>query len=320
MAGAGLVFSHGYLAVDFFFMLSGFVIAHAYEQRLREPGSLPAFLRDRIIRLHPLLLLSIVPRAAELIASMIHGAPIHRYPLLTLASGAVPFPAFWIDQAQKFPLNAVSWSLFWELAVNLAFALVAPRLSNRLLGIIVAAAVTGAIAVSLINHGHAHPDMSAGFRAFAGFAVGVALLRVHRTGRINLGVLGAAAPLVLLLAFIAVPSPGWLSRFYDPAAAFLLFPLIVLASARRQARFPALCAWLGGLSYPLYVLHGPWLLWLGRPIVSAVIPNPVMGALALGAIAVIVALIAWKFYDEPVRAMLRRRFRPAPLPRDTPAS
>ncbi|MEZ0242872.1 MAG: hypothetical protein ACAH11_05815 [Sphingomonas sp.] len=94
----------------------------------------------------------------------------------------------------------------------------------------------------------------------------------------------------------------------------------MLASAARTARFPALCAWLGGLSYPLYILHGPWLLWLARPLVFAAIPNPVLAALVLGTLAVIFALLAWKFYDEPVRAMLRRRFSPAPAPEDRPAA
>lgn len=318
--GIGWAFAHGYLAVDFFFMLSGFVIAHAYEARLREPGGLGPFMRDRIIRLHPLLLLSLIPGAFLLIASMIAGRPAYAYPLLTLAVAAIPFPAQWTDAPFKFPLNSVSWSLFWELVVNLAFALIAPRLGNRLLGAIIAGAVAGVIGVSFMNHGLMDTGMSAGFRAFAGFAIGVGLLRVHRSARFRADWLGAAAAPLLLLSLAAVPIWPWLATVYDPLAVFGLFPLILLAAARRQTRFPTLCIWLGGLSYPVYVLQGSALRLLQRPA-TIVIPHSFANGMLLFAGIVVLSLIAWRFYDEPVRAALRRRFvKRVPAPEDKPAA
>jgi peptidoglycan/LPS O-acetylase OafA/YrhL len=76
------------IAVDFFFLLSGFVLAHAYEPRLGRPGGVRAFFRDRVIRLHPLLLLSMVPPALYFLLA---GVPARdSLPWLSLAAGAVP--------------------------------------------------------------------------------------------------------------------------------------------------------------------------------------------------------------------------------------
>jgi len=314
-----MAFAHGYLAVDFFFLLSGFVIAHAYEERLRAPGGIGSFVRERVIRLHPLLLLSLVPNGAVLVLSMIHGKPLFSHPLLALVLAAVPIPALWL-RPDMFPLNRLSWSLFWELAVNFAFALAAPRLGNRVLGAIIAAAVTAAVAVSLTKGGVNVGGLTAGARAISAFAIGVALLRVHRTGRFRVDWLGAAAAPLLLLSLAAVPAKPWIAAVYDPLAMFGLFPLIVLAGARREARFPRICAWLGGVSYPLYILQGPLQHHLRAPI-EHLLDGSIAAGLSLIAIVLAVSLVAWKLYDEPLRAALRRRFiRPTALaPGDTPA-
>src|SRR5688572_27186028 len=50
---------HGFLAVDFFFCLSGFVIGYAYDDRIRKMGT-GAFFKARLIRLHPLVILGSV--------------------------------------------------------------------------------------------------------------------------------------------------------------------------------------------------------------------------------------------------------------------
>ena len=68
-AGDGLIrtFNHGYLAVDFFFMLSGFVISYAYDDRFRSM-SLGSFFKRRLIRLHPMLLIGVLIGVATFVA------------------------------------------------------------------------------------------------------------------------------------------------------------------------------------------------------------------------------------------------------------
>ena len=139
--------SQGALAVDFFFILSGFVQSHAYQERLKQPGTAPRFLRDRVIRLHPLLLLSLVPGA--IMITSITGPSRDPAPLLTFFASMLPFPALWMHPlpVMAFPYNQPSWSLFWELAANLLFVLVAPRLGTRTLAATLAIAESAKTAI-----------------------------------------------------------------------------------------------------------------------------------------------------------------------------
>ena len=61
--GSITTFNHGYLAVDFFFMLSGFVISYAYDNRWSSMGILQFFKR-RLVRLHPMLIMGAIIGAA----------------------------------------------------------------------------------------------------------------------------------------------------------------------------------------------------------------------------------------------------------------
>jgi peptidoglycan/LPS O-acetylase OafA/YrhL len=106
--------SHGYLAVDFFFCLSGFVLAHAYGRR--EIGWL-GFLRQRLIRLWPLIALTMLAGAMVIIQ---HRERVPEW----LALGLLMIPRLWTEEsgfAPIFPLNPPAWSLFFELVVGAAW-------------------------------------------------------------------------------------------------------------------------------------------------------------------------------------------------------
>ena len=136
--------SRAYLAVDIFFILSGFVIAHAYETKLQDAKiSLREFVLIRLIRLYPLFLLSVA-----------FSAVVHAYPLLTgrpsefediwqLAAAVIKTALFIPNHATGpndnalFHLNVPYWSLAAELLVNFGYGVLRPRLSNRVLGAIV---------------------------------------------------------------------------------------------------------------------------------------------------------------------------------------
>jgi peptidoglycan/LPS O-acetylase OafA/YrhL len=88
---------------------------------------------------------------------------------------------------------------------------------------------------------------------------------------------------------------------------FVLFPVIVLAAADREVRFPATCALLGGMSYPLYILHNP-LLMLLRKFIFGLEDGSLATDLVVGSLVLLLVWLIWRFYDEPVRAWLRRRY------------
>lgn len=290
---------YGYMAVDFFFVLSGFVIAYAYEERLRRPGAIGGFVRDRVIRLHPLLVLGAIPGAIMMLGSGTN----YPLPWLTALTALVPMPspAKVGLPVLAFPLNPPSWSLFWEVVMNLAFAFATPWLRTRVLVAFVAIALAAQIAATLAWGNLSGLYWYAGLRAMSCFPLGVLLLRIHRSGWVRWGRFGVyAAPLLVLCLFLPdYPHlPDLSVRLREAIVAFVVFPLIVLAAAGREARFPRTSAWLGGYSYPLYVLHMP---------VGYVLAGMPGGLPLRIALTLVLIWLIWRWYDEPVRSWLRRR-------------
>jgi peptidoglycan/LPS O-acetylase OafA/YrhL len=139
-----LFIGHGFLAVDFFFCLSGFVIGYAYDDRVGTMGIWP-FLKVRLIRLHPLVLFGSVLGLITLLLDPFRGEPlgysVGRLGLMLMASiFLIPYPTMQQRGLSLFGLNAPAWSLFWEYAANIVYAVILYRFSRRWLVIATAAA------------------------------------------------------------------------------------------------------------------------------------------------------------------------------------
>lgn len=307
---------HGYLAVDFFFLLSGFVIAHAYGARIAERRlSFSQFIAARVIRLYPLIVLGAIMGTAGFI---FEGIEKHWLGLCVRAIAALPFgmlalPQFFLQE--PFQPNGPIWSLFFEIIANIAFFFVVPRLSTRLVAIL--ATVLGfALALAIRSHGQVSfgwlwPTMPLGLlRVAFPFVTGVLLQRLHRDGRLRL----PAAPIWVLAPVLAValamPVLGsWRGEiFYTLAALFLIFPLIVASASNdvpspRWSRISALSA---EISFPLYLVHAPILHVLGE--ISGFMALPLIIRLPSAiALCIATALAAGRLYDEPTRRWLRKQ-------------
>lgn len=307
------LFRAGYLAVDLFFCLSGFVIAHAYEARLRAGMGFGRFALIRFVRLWPLVALGVLLAIAQ--AWLMPAAdPVLRQPVvvpLVLLNLAL-LPGLVGTSPNLFPVNPPHWSLFYEMAINLAFAAGLVRLSNRWL---VALALAGfaVIAAGIAADGHANIGWA---RDQVGFGLGrvtctfLAGVLLHRwKGRA--GHLGVANGwwLSLLLTALALTLPaGPLRPAYDMAFLLLGAPLLVwlgMVSRAPEGAMPFLKT-LGRLSYPLYALHFPLCLAaadLARQMSEARIAI----SLAAMALACALGLVAARFYDEPFRRRLMAR-------------
>jgi len=300
---------HQYLAVDFFLLLSGFVIAHAYEARLALPGARPGFIRDRIIRLYPLLVLgAIVGACAAALSQSI--APAPRLAAYTVA-GALALPLPGMDSA--FPVNFPTWSLFWEVVLNLAFAWASPYLATRRLLVGAGLCLLAMVAIAALRHnidvgGRTKQLPLAGPRMAFSFMLGIVLLRLHRGGLLNHGGTRWWIAPLLAAALFPLPSGGTTSLLYDFAMIVVGFPLLLLAAAGSKPLSPRLSRFSGGLSYPLYILHVP-LAGLLTPRLLHMGLTPGWGLYGLE-IALIAALsyAALLAYDEPLRARLRQAY------------
>lgn len=308
-----------YLAVDFFFVLSGYVLAHAYEDRLRRPGFLLPFLRLRLIRLYPLIplgmLFGFLAFFGRNLVARDKGVDLPVL-LAVLCAGLLLLPFGRLPNANEnhdFPFNPPIWSLMFEMIANLAYAAVARWLSNRLLLILVVLSGLG-LALICQQRGGLDVGEEKGFFAFGllrvafSFAAGVGLFRAaawkSRVPSISFWLL---APLL----FLTFQFPQTLlPRLYDAGCILVLYPLAVSLGLRAglQERGRRWALLFGRLSYPLYVTHFPFM------FVSTFLYNrfpmaePVRwGVLGVECAAAIgFAWLALRWYDEPVRAALRR--------------
>lgn len=312
---------HGYLAVDFFYMLSGFVMGHAYDRRWPQM-SLASFFGQRLRRLHPLVILGV--------ALGLHGYLIGRMwsggegaavsPLLLLANVALallllPAPSLPGHPGQTYSLNGPAWSLGQEYLANLFYALIARRLSPQALATLVGF-TGGALATVAAAHGTLHLGWNWNTLAFAPlrtafpFLAGLLLQRAGARLRLRGGFAGL--PLLLVAAFAApqLSTAGAIkpNGLLEAALVIGLFPLVIAAGAgsRVHGVLARLCTLSGEISYPLYIIHYPLVRFYAAWVWTQDTPHGVELAAGVG-LFLLLPLVAWgalKLYDEPVRAWL----------------
>ncbi|MBO9712578.1 acyltransferase [Sphingomonas sp.] len=310
----GIATIPGYLAVDLFFVLSGFVIAARYGPLLADGMTLADFWRSRLVRLYPLYLaglaLGIVAQASIAWRGEA-GALSPAGGVAALGFGLVLLP----DPFHKtlFPLNGTAWSLFFELLVNLVFATTLHRLGSRWL---VAIAATAALILAMTVHPPDCFNIGWDWKSFPGglmratgaFAAGMLVFRWASTARrpettaAVLPLLAMAAPILLL-----PHRADW-----QLLVVVLLFPVLVAWAARVEppARLRGAFLRAGDLSYAIYAINLP-LLEAFRPLIRAV-PAWLGGAMYL-AVLVGLAHLLTRWFDGPVRATLDARRRGRPL-------
>jgi peptidoglycan/LPS O-acetylase OafA/YrhL len=291
-----------YLAVDFFFMLSGFVLAHAYGERLRQGMTGARFMAIRLIRLYPLYALGTLLFMPILVRGMTVGTVGIGEGAADVLSAALFLPS--PVAAFLYPLDPPAWSLCLELVANAMFGALAARLAGTLLRTIVAA---GAVSMLLllrtsIGSAGAWSDFWSGPPrvAFAFFA-GVLLYQLWLKHPPRFAVPAPVIAIALALILFADP-PHVYQRTFDGVMVLSVFPVLIWAGASCKP-IPLLgraCTVAGDTSYAIYVLHFPLLLYL---IKLRAPPNPLFGAAFLAALLAI-AFLAHRYFDLPVRRRL----------------
>ncbi len=265
----GFKLSSSYLAVDFFFLLSGLVISQAYDRRLETGLSPQRFIAMRLVRLYPLYLLGTLLGALFVLANFMLGkASLEGFgATLFFSLLFIPTPQNTLPgNLDIFPFLYPAWSLFFELVVNILYALLFPILRVPvLLAIMAGGAVLvlwSAYQFGSLNSGFNWSNFSGGFgRVAFSFFLGVLIQRwrFKWPGGSALALCSA----VLLFAILAIDVPAAMRPVYDVAVTILVFPVIatVAATCDPGPRLRNLFLFLGGLSYAVYALHAPLLWW-----------------------------------------------------------
>lgn len=314
----GIAFQHSYLAVDFFFLLSGFVVCHAYEQKLQTGLTTLQFMKLRLIRLYPLyaigFTLSLVALALKLYDLPDPGWKMAA--IVALGALLLPFPS----NDQIFPLNGPAWSLCCELVGNLAYAAGLKYLTDRrLLILVVLCGLTVAVSACFshrggIDGGFTLKTLPVAFVRFGfSFGLGVLLYRRRMAGgerrETRLG--WALPPLFILFVVLAFPNLGRLwASVYALVCAGVIFPVLLWFAADYEppAWLLPVFRGLGVASYPVYIQVPVSVLTAGALTASGHPPAgfaPWSGfafCLFLG----VVSLALVKYVEQPVRQRLRQ--------------
>ena len=298
-----------HLAVDLFFVLSGFVIAHAYDGRLRSGMSWRAFMLARWVRLWPIFFVAaLVGGAVNVAKETIQGEPTNYFAIaIPLSLLMIPTPV----GPKPFPSVGAAWSLMFELIANALYAVLWRQLSTRVLILICAFSALGLAATAHLtgtaDGGFEWASFWLGlFRVMYSFPMGVLLYRHRRKWSIKGAVPAIALALVVLCCF----RPG--AVWWQLLAVFTVLPAVVLigSTINLPARTAAIAAVLGAISYPIYLFHPPVsdVLTYGARLFE-IAPGPKMVALGFLAIVglVVLSYCAEKFYDIPARRKLRER-------------
>jgi len=325
---------NGWVAVDFFFVLSGFVIASVYQDRIASVGALVRFVVRRVGRLYPLHLFMLALLLLIEFAKLYLGQPAF--------TGNTSWPAFWSSLALLNGFNAYSqswnypsWSVGIEFWANLlAGALILACGRWFRLGALVTIAALAAFMFSdqVIDFGDAQPRMEILFNAaeyaiefFVGMLTFSAFRWAARRGIDAFPGLDLVALAITLAVF----------RYADimpPLTKALAFAAVVLILAfergllSRLLKHPA-CLRLGTISYSIYLTHALYVSLfsiaiydvgarLGLPITSPIggddvitIGGPwVEDALALALVAVVIASsnLTYTYIEDPARRLFNR--------------
>lgn len=330
--------NHGYLAVDFFFILSGFVIGYAYDDRWSKTLTMKDFFKRRLIRLHPMVVMgAVLGTITFLIQGSVQWDGTHVATSMVMLSllctlffiPAIPGAGYEVrGNGEMFPLNGPSWSLFFEYIGNLMYAFFIRHLSNKALTVLVALLGIGlALFASLDVSGYGcigvgwtldGVNFLGGFLRMAfPFTMGMLLSRHFKPIKVRGAFWICAAVLLALfyVPYIGGTEPVCFNGLYESFCIIFVFPCLIWIGASGKTtdkNSTRICKFLGDISFPLYIIHYPFMYLFYAWLIEHQLftfAETWQVVLCVYVWNIVVAYLCLKLYDEPVRKWLTRKFR-----------
>ncbi|RYE58832.1 MAG: acyltransferase, partial [Sphingobacteriales bacterium] len=308
--------AHGFLAVDFFFCLSGFVIGYAYDDRISKIGIFE-FFKSRIIRLHPLVILGSVLGLLAFLFDPFGGHPANysagKIFLTFLCSVLlIPYPVIADRGFNLFSFNAPAWSLFWEYVANVVYAFVLYKLKRNLLLLLTLVSAAALCVVSYrsgnLLGGWSGPTFwDGGARIAYSFLAGLLIYRSNWIIENKMRFIGIA--ILLSLAFL-MPFTKW-NWITEPLVVVFYFPMLIALGAgiTLKPAMKKICLVMGNISYPLYTTHYAVLWMFGNYYTSRTPATPLLSVIISTSLILVVgaAYLVMVIYDIPLRKYLTAR-------------
>jgi peptidoglycan/LPS O-acetylase OafA/YrhL len=318
-----------FLAVDLFYLVSGFVVAHAYRGRLEKGGYFREFVLVRLIRLYPLYAIAMLIGLVVAVACVLldpEGWWTWQKIDIAVASGIVMFPMSPGMPAAGTALDGPTWTLLPELLANFAYAALVPRL-NRLRLILLTAGF-GAVLAAIQFHSR-NLDIGYGptefwialVRVGFSFSAGVLVRDLLDESRFKVSPVVSWGLLVVLAFILGVRPTGDARALFEIVVVLFAFPVLVAlaASFEPDSRSGRLFSFTGLMSYGVYLLHQPignllHLILTNVPVLEDIdVPDDL--SILPWSVAFCVALVffaSWldKVYDAPMRDIVRKALLP----------
>jgi peptidoglycan/LPS O-acetylase OafA/YrhL len=311
--------AEGQIAVDLFFVMSGFIIAYRYEDELKDGMGLWRFVKLRLIRLYPLFILGsvlgAVPAALAIVTGHdddLHLSLLQSFPL---AVAMLPSPFALPHISYLYPLNYVAWSLALEVAINIVYAATVnfwtlPRLLC-VAGFAFLALCVCAVRYGTLRYGYDWAQAEVGpLRIAYGFTLGLLICRIFKRSGWRPAAPWWLMPLAALAVFFFLPPGG--RALWELVAVTVLVPLLVVfAVANEPPTFlRRACAFAGASSYVIYSMHAPFagffLRGEGRLHVD-LYTQTFLESCAFTVLLALLCLAAHFLFDVPLRRWLTRR-------------
>lgn len=309
------IFSLGERGVDFFFVLSGFIIAHVHAADLGKSDRVRAFLLKRATRIYPLLWFVAI---SSMLANYIFDGESYSVAQITTSLTLLP-SIIW-------PIPTPSWTLRHEVLFYAAFALLV--FSKRMGVVVIVLWAGGSLAqMALLFWGHAFPGVWAMIFSPIGFQFmfGTLAASVYKRALPHLGpwalCIGTALVLIMMTCSLVLEMPRRHGLNYTDGytaiwdlAFGLAFGVLVLGLAlvSRSWRVPNGMLALGAASYSIYLVHAPVLAFLGKAV-GPMLPHWLLigGGLqvAMAACAVAAGVGVHFMFEKPALRFLRQKIR-----------
>jgi peptidoglycan/LPS O-acetylase OafA/YrhL len=323
------IINHGYLAVDFFFLLSGYVIGYAYDDRWSNL-TVTGFFKRRLVRLQPMVIMGMIIGAIffyfqdSVIWPGISEVPVWKMLVIMLIGFTllpVPLSLDIRGWTEMHPLDGPAWSLFFEYIANILYALFVRKFTKTALWLLVIACGTALIHYTVTSK---NGDVIGGWalepsqlrigftRMMYPFFAGLLLCRLGKMVHVEKAFFWSSLLIVLVLSITRIGGPAtvWMNGLYESITIIIIFPIIVLLGAGgtvKGAFATRLCKFLGDISYPIYITHYPliytYTAWVANGKVPLQKAYPYSLLVIVSAIAIAYACL--KLYDEPVRKWLK---------------